>query len=207
MGSLISEPNEPCLFDQDNKYLVSTEDTATIKLHFSESFHYGLWLDCCYEAAKCCIKNVANFLGNKTTTTTITAATENANDLRPSEPFCPATWDGLACWPESRSNQIIEGECPDHMYYLDQKPNCNGRARKQCLANGTWMRRNDAEWTDFSKCDGLEVSSSSASSSFNERMRRVKIINNNNNNNRAIILLWTRTLAFLRSLGAISTVN
>lgn len=77
---------------------------------------------------------------------------------------CPATWDGLNCWPETSAGTISSRQCPQHIYFLEFEPVCTGQMQKTCHLNGSWFVRphDNHEWTNYTNCRDLPVSDQDA---------------------------------------------
>lgn len=106
---------------------------------------------CCDLAAECCRSN-AKYLPQPDPISGELADREGGD-------FCPATWDGIGCWPNSPAGQMARQRCTKNSYVnLDMNPACGGDVKKQCFANGTWLQRGDHEWSDFAQCSDIPVS-------------------------------------------------
>lgn len=143
----------PCLWDLDKRQSVSTEDVHFIRATFGKLTNFLQWRECCKKAAECCIKN-SIYLTYKQD-----SEGKLIDDPEKRDRFCPATWDGYSCWPDSPAGSLIEADCPDHIFYLEKKPDCTAKSSKQCFPNGSWFTRDDHEWTDYGNCHGRDVSS------------------------------------------------
>lgn len=92
------------------------------------------WVDCCQAAKQCCDKM--------------------QKDPFPPEDernYCPRTWDGWQCWPDTKPGVIATSVCPDYIYFTT-KVFCSEPAEKECLKNGTWKKDMGAEWTNYGPC-------------------------------------------------------
>ncbi|GAB1601142.1 calcitonin gene-related peptide type 1 receptor-like [Argonauta hians] len=97
------------------------------------------WTSCCSAAVKCCQQQQRN--------TEVFKPPDN-NTL-----YCPATWDGYACWNTTPAKKRAFKTCPDYVtdgiwaYSRED-------AYKDCTANGTWWRhpKTHQEWSNYSTC-------------------------------------------------------
>ncbi|XP_022240470.1 calcitonin gene-related peptide type 1 receptor-like isoform X1 [Limulus polyphemus] len=102
---------------------------------FKSSRYVDLWLSCCKAAVECCH--------------TMLSTPEWQSDV----PYCPRTWDGWQCWPDTPADQMAYIRCPDHIYFKNEPPQCPRYAMKMCRPNGTWfVSKQSKEWTDYSHC-------------------------------------------------------
>ncbi|XP_069700680.1 calcitonin gene-related peptide type 1 receptor isoform X2 [Periplaneta americana] len=85
-------------------------------------------------------------LNRTSTTQTITATVAGL--------FCPGTFDGWSCWPETRAGSSAHAPCPDFVTGFDP----NRMAHKECLQNGTWFRHpsSDKEWSNYTTCINMD---------------------------------------------------
>lgn len=143
------------LFDRLNQRLILPNETDLIRPTFKDEQAFKKWNECCKHAIDCCLQNSKYLPKNKTN-----FIDDNNYELLDDWPRnkCHATWDGLSCWPDTQAGVIAEHDCPNHVYFFDFTPTCNGRVTKQCFPNGTWYIRADHEWSDYSNCAVLTVS-------------------------------------------------
>ncbi|XP_035206358.1 calcitonin gene-related peptide type 1 receptor-like isoform X2 [Stegodyphus dumicola] len=102
---------------------------------FMEEYFFWKWKSCCVAAWRCCIH-----------------MTEKSPP--PSEgSYCPSTWDGWQCWPDTPAGITANQPCQSYIYFQSSPPTCPKYAYKKCLTNGTWYKRfNLYEWTNYLKC-------------------------------------------------------
>ncbi|CAC5414917.1 PTHR1 [Mytilus coruscus] len=66
------------------------------------------------------------------------------------EVYCNRTWDGILCWPETKSDEEVILSCPDyiHEFYY------NNNASKHCMSDGRWYVHNglNKTWTNYTSC-------------------------------------------------------
>ncbi|XP_022237603.1 calcitonin gene-related peptide type 1 receptor-like isoform X2 [Limulus polyphemus] len=117
-------------------YLAETKNRSHLIFDTFLSKRYAEnWVSCCKAAAKCC---------DEMTSTPVTV-----NDKK----YCPRTWDGWNCWPDTPGGKTALAVCPDHVYFKSEPPNCARYAKKQCWKNGTWfINKYNTEWTNYSQC-------------------------------------------------------
>lgn len=155
------------LYDLEESKIIYSNQTDLIRPTFKDEQAYKKWLDCCRQAIKCCLVNVGSL---KTK-----SLNEQLLDYQPNEANlnCHATWDGLSCWPETAAGLLAEQDCPNHVYFFDFTPTCNGRVTKQCFSNGSWYIRAGHEWSDYSNCAVLTVSVLRLASCFNQKFQSI----------------------------------
>uniref|UniRef100_A0A2C9LKA4 G-protein coupled receptors family 2 profile 1 domain-containing protein n=1 Tax=Biomphalaria glabrata TaxID=6526 RepID=A0A2C9LKA4_BIOGL len=95
------------------------------------------WKTCCKEAEKCCERQLKEGPG-----------------IHPDhgKTVCPRTWDGFACWSDTSVGRTESIECPSYVPDVFS----GTQAYKTCTTNGTWLQKDDFEWTDYSKCNTFE---------------------------------------------------
>ncbi|GIY83181.1 calcitonin gene-related peptide type 1 receptor [Caerostris darwini] len=102
---------------------------------FRTSKEATLWIKCCKAAVKCC-KTMRR--------TPLPISGEN---------FCPRTWDGWNCWPDTPVGTNAQASCPSYIYFNSDKPQCTRYAKKTCWDNGTWyINFRGNEYSDYSTC-------------------------------------------------------
>jgi len=132
---------------------VHLNETHTfIKSTFRDEIIFDKWQACCRHAVDCCLHNSLSLRAQ------LNEETKELEDEPLPRNTCPATWDGLTCWPESAAGQLAWLECPRHVYLLSFEPACAGYVTKQCFSNGSWFIKNNHEWSDYSQCPNLPVS-------------------------------------------------
>lgn len=111
------------------------------------------WEICCRKAIECCMDH-RGYLPTR----------RAQNQALLDEPIprdrCPATWDGLNCWPETEAGSVNSLPCEKHIYFLEFEPVCMGEMHKTCHHNGSWFVRpfDNHEWTNYTNCKDLPVS-------------------------------------------------
>lgn len=138
------------LYDEVNDRLLLPSERDTIRATFKSENVYEKWVECCRQSIICCKRNKQYLPTN----------VDLNGQLVDRDGLCPATWDGLVCWPDSPAGQVAQHECLSHVYFLDFEPPCHGQVTKQCFANGSWFVRNNHEWSDFKGCAVVPVSMS-----------------------------------------------
>ncbi|GIY51059.1 calcitonin receptor [Caerostris extrusa] len=102
---------------------------------FRTSKEATLWIKCCKAAVKCC-KTMRR--------TPLPVSGEN---------YCPRTWDGWNCWPDTPVGTNAQAPCPSYIYFNSDKPQCTRYAKKTCWDNGTWyINFRGNEYSDYSTC-------------------------------------------------------
>lgn len=151
------------LFDELTGRRILPNETNFLLDTFKKESTANMWLYCCQQAVDCCRKNWAHYLS------TSGVLEEGSGTLvdPPHRDFCPATWDGLECWPNTPAGKTLEHPCPDHVYFLSFVPVCSGSVSKQCFSNGSWFIRNNHEWSNFTNCAPLPVSTAILGSYIN----------------------------------------
>nr|XP_056719326.1 parathyroid hormone/parathyroid hormone-related peptide receptor-like [Euleptes europaea] len=63
---------------------------------------------------------------------------------------CLPEWDGIICWPESFSNELVAVSCPDYVYDF----NHDGHAYRYCSGNGNWhlVPNSNKTWANYTEC-------------------------------------------------------
>ncbi|CAL4171505.1 unnamed protein product, partial [Meganyctiphanes norvegica] len=97
------------------------------------SFRQGVdkWAACCVAARNCC-----SSMSHMHTTT--------------APGWCPRTWDGWQCWPDTPNNTLAHQSCPSYIYHFSQPPACPHRAERQCFSHAQWNVR-----SDYSPCSTI----------------------------------------------------
>lgn len=140
------------LYDIENDQRILPNETELIRPTFREEERFNKWQECCREAQDCCRRNEP-FLPNTTDSTGKLIDDKSRN-------YCPATWDGLSCWPNSPAGQVAQRRCPLHVYFIRYEPHCPGYVSKECFHNGSWFIRNGHEWSNYNGCKPMSVSRS-----------------------------------------------
>ncbi|KFM69203.1 Calcitonin receptor, partial [Stegodyphus mimosarum] len=99
----------------------------------------NLWIQCCQAAVRCC---------------------ENMRRTPPSSDqfFCPRTWDGWNCWPDTPNGTVAKAICPSYIYFHSDEPQCTHYATKTCWENSTWFRNHKGnEYSNYSTCGQSKV--------------------------------------------------
>ncbi|ESP04967.1 hypothetical protein LOTGIDRAFT_109332, partial [Lottia gigantea] len=86
------------------------------------------WKMCCQSARECCRDQIAH--------PPVTNST------------CIGTWDGYGCWRDANPDTENYLSCPNFLQYSIPTRN----ALKYCHSNGTWMKINGSQWTDYTPC-------------------------------------------------------
>lgn len=150
------------LYERNPNQIINVSDTNLIRATFKDEQAFMKWSECCRHAIDCCLQNIKYLTTNMTR-----IPSNNDNDHQESnyELFdewprnkCHATWDGLSCWPDTPAGRLAQQDCPNHVYFFDFTPTCYGRITKQCFSNGSWYIRSNHEWSDYSNCAILTVS-------------------------------------------------
>ncbi|XP_023223402.1 calcitonin gene-related peptide type 1 receptor-like isoform X1 [Centruroides sculpturatus] len=126
------EYNTPYIPDPNN---TSSPIVSTL---ISEEF-FEKWAVCCRTALDCC--------------------EEMAKNPQPSEGlYCPRTWDGWQCWPDTQSGTFAIAPCAGHVYFMSEQPACSRYAIKECWPNGTWYVNDEYnnEWTNYGNCGRVD---------------------------------------------------
>lgn len=149
----------PSLHDrQSGREIGLNETMGIIKASFKDETRFDKWFACCSQALECCQRNAATGSLTVGANVQVNKQTNQLEDRPVPRDRCPATWDGLTCWPEWPAGQLAWLECPRHVYFLSFEPACAGYVTKQCFPNGSWFIRNEHEWSDYSQCPNLPVS-------------------------------------------------
>ncbi|XP_023223411.1 calcitonin gene-related peptide type 1 receptor-like isoform X1 [Centruroides sculpturatus] len=122
------EDNTPYLPDPSNT-------SCPIVLTFISEEFIKKWAECCQAALDCC--------------------EEMAKATKPNEEtYCPRTWDGWQCWPDTQAGTIAIAPCARHIYFKSEQPACPRFAMKECWPNGTWYVNDEYnnEWTNYGNC-------------------------------------------------------
>nr|XP_057918644.1 parathyroid hormone 3 receptor [Doryrhamphus excisus] len=63
---------------------------------------------------------------------------------------CIPEWDGIICWPRSKSGQLVSVQCPEYIYDFNHR----GRAYRHCDASGKWEQVSviNRTWANYSEC-------------------------------------------------------
>ncbi|EFX69925.1 GPCR-like protein, family B [Daphnia pulex] len=120
------------------------------------------WKSCCKAAVDCCYQmlgftessDVAN--QNQNINLLDRQMYSAANETSSMSKYCPPTWDGWTCWPQTSPNQVALAQCPHFIYFETEPPACARNAEKVCTFDGTWYRRGETgastEKTNYSPC-------------------------------------------------------
>ncbi|GBM28161.1 Jerky [Araneus ventricosus] len=73
---------------------------------FTEESFAEKWISCCRAAWDCC-------------NTMATAPTLFKDTL-----YCPRTWDGWQCWPDTQAGKMADLPCQEHIYFENGPPSC-----------------------------------------------------------------------------------
>ncbi|CAM1305756.1 Uncharacterised protein g4162 [Pycnogonum litorale] len=125
-----------------DKYFVNvSNESSPIFDSFIDDRAKNKWTDCCRYAVNCCQKMLSD---------------KPLNSAK-GQLYCPRTWDGWACFPDTKSGETAYVPCPDYVYFSSSPPGCQLSAKKTCTENGTWFskRPNNQttyEWTDYYPC-------------------------------------------------------
>ncbi|KAJ9582405.1 hypothetical protein L9F63_003258 [Diploptera punctata] len=74
---------------------------------FSSESAVDKWTECCIKAAQCC-----------------TDMTNNVNIANGSD-WCPWTWDGWLCWPQTPPGSTAQRPCPSFIRFGTTEHNCD----------------------------------------------------------------------------------
>lgn len=119
-------------------YLEHFNVSKVLKTFVDESFAEK-WVSCCQAAWKCCVTMVRTPASLKNTK------------------YCPRTWDGWQCWPDTPAGSTASLPCQNHIYFENGPPSCTKYAHKECLPNGTWyINEYGREWTNYTTCGRRE---------------------------------------------------
>lgn len=63
---------------------------------------------------------------------------------------CPATFDDIMCWPETKAGTTAEQSCPDYVNNF----NTRAKASRRCMEDGEWYihPETNGTYTDFLQC-------------------------------------------------------
>ncbi|XP_062604012.1 parathyroid hormone/parathyroid hormone-related peptide receptor-like isoform X1 [Saccostrea cucullata] len=63
---------------------------------------------------------------------------------------CSATWDSLACWPQTKAGETAIIPCPNYLNSFDS----SAKAYRNCTENGTWLfiPKLNSTWSDYRAC-------------------------------------------------------
>ncbi|KAM9296505.1 parathyroid hormone/parathyroid hormone-related peptide receptor-like [Gastrophryne carolinensis] len=66
---------------------------------------------------------------------------------------CPPEWDGITCWPQAPSKQLVSVPCPEHIYDFNHQ----GFAHRRCGSFGKWLQAPglNRTWANYSECLSL----------------------------------------------------
>ncbi|XP_076349338.1 calcitonin gene-related peptide type 1 receptor-like isoform X1 [Tachypleus tridentatus] len=117
-------------------YLAETKNRSHVIFQTFLSKRYAEnWVSCCEAAVECC---------DQMTSTPV---------IDSDKKYCPRTWDGWNCWPDTPGGKTALDVCPNHIYFKSDPPNCARYAEKECWQNGTWfINKHNTEWTNYSQC-------------------------------------------------------
>ncbi|XP_022240480.1 calcitonin gene-related peptide type 1 receptor-like [Limulus polyphemus] len=114
--------------------------SQNIVASFMSERYANKWKECCLAAVECC---------NKMTSSPPWSSNSS---------FCPRTWDGWLCWPDTQAGVLAKQPCPSHIYWTGNPPSCPRYAEKKCLLNNTWFQKFPGkEWTEYNKCGILKM--------------------------------------------------
>jgi len=91
------------------------------------------WKSCCKAAMDCCHQMLgfteSRDVGNqnkffKRFGQQIYSAASQPNVTSSISKFCPPTWDGWTCWPQTSSNEVALAQCPHFIYFETEPPAC-----------------------------------------------------------------------------------
>ncbi|CAL1263828.1 unnamed protein product [Larinioides sclopetarius] len=123
----------------DTHYVDPLKISENILNTFSEESFAKKWISCCRAAWDCCDTMI------------------KAHTLFKDTMYCPRTWDGWQCWPDTQAGIMADLPCQEHIYFENGPPSCTKYAHKECLPNGTWYRNeNMREWTNYTTCGKRE---------------------------------------------------
>ncbi|CAD7077512.1 unnamed protein product [Hermetia illucens] len=68
--------------------------------------------------------------------------------------YCPGTWDGWTCWPDTLAGTSEYAPCPDFVTGFDPAR----YAHKECMTNGEWFRHplTNKTWSNYTTCVNLD---------------------------------------------------
>ncbi|XP_052870358.1 calcitonin gene-related peptide type 1 receptor isoform X2 [Anopheles cruzii] len=68
--------------------------------------------------------------------------------------FCPGTWDGWLCWPDTAAGTSAYALCPEFISGFDPRR----FAHKLCEDNGEWFRhpQTNKSWSNYTTCINLD---------------------------------------------------
>ncbi|XP_076326647.1 calcitonin gene-related peptide type 1 receptor-like [Tachypleus tridentatus] len=114
--------------------------SQAIVASFMSERYANKWKECCFAAVECCKK--------------MTSSPPWSLNFS----FCPRTWDGWLCWPDTQTGVLAKQPCPSHIYWSGNPPSCPRYAEKKCLLNSTWFQKFPGkEWSDYRKCGILKM--------------------------------------------------
>ncbi|XP_017150654.1 calcitonin gene-related peptide type 1 receptor isoform X1 [Drosophila miranda] len=69
-------------------------------------------------------------------------------------PFCPGTFDGWLCWPDTAAGTSAYELCPDFITGFDP----TRYAHKECGSDGVWFKHplNNKTWSNYTTCVNLD---------------------------------------------------
>ncbi|XP_054720653.1 calcitonin gene-related peptide type 1 receptor-like [Uloborus diversus] len=135
------DPRSGLLFDQRNISSAADPDNTSHPVYdtFESDLFARKWIACCQAALECCKKMYAD------------------PPLYDDGAFCPRTWDGWQCWPDTPSGEVAVSACQEHVYFMSEPPPCPRYAMKKCWNNGSWyVNQWRNEWTNYSGCGRVE---------------------------------------------------
>ncbi|XP_025158206.1 calcitonin gene-related peptide type 1 receptor isoform X1 [Harpegnathos saltator] len=79
---------------------------------------------------------------------------KDMNTTLPPEPYCPLTFDGWSCWPNTPAGSTVYTRCPNFITGFD----ASLMAYKYCDENGTWYRHPESNqiWSNYTTCVNLQ---------------------------------------------------
>jgi calcitonin receptor-like len=110
------------------------DNSNSLHMSFIDSKSQDKWKSCCQAAVDCCLR----MLDLKKSTTIREQnvdrnvidqhkyATSSQSNITGSSAtnFCPPTWDGWTCWPQTSSNRLASAQCPHFIYFETEPPAC-----------------------------------------------------------------------------------
>ncbi|XP_045169211.2 calcitonin gene-related peptide type 1 receptor-like isoform X1 [Mercenaria mercenaria] len=87
------------------------------------------WKLCCETSHDCCRRQ------------------QNTHSVNLNE-TCSPTWDGYGCWDQGTPGQTSHISCPVFLQFAVPTKS----ALKECQPDGTWLKRDKLEWTDYTPC-------------------------------------------------------
>ncbi|XP_071038720.1 calcitonin gene-related peptide type 1 receptor-like isoform X1 [Parasteatoda tepidariorum] len=125
----------------NTSYMASPDNTSLPVYHtFQSDLFARKWIACCRAALECCQKMQSDPL-------------PVGDDL-----YCPRTWDGWQCWPDTLSGEFASSTCQEHVYFRSEPSTCPKYAVKKCWENGSWYVNSwNNEWSNYSGCGRVET--------------------------------------------------